>query len=264
VFVFEGDAFLNATALELVIDVRYPSTLDVDMPELMEFGEVIPITATLTGALGRISGASIVLTVTQDSVVQREDTLTTNGQGVASLNLVGLLSGNHTVTLTFLGSVTQAPSSVSMSLVITPVVVLDIEATSNLYLGHYCTVNLTVTVLGTDPGWSGTLEAWLSDPNGDSAGQWTFEIGVYSVVKIGFNATIVGTHVLNTTISGLPVVVSQDYPMSVTVINETLSLQLDAGTTPLLGGFGVLAAIGVVLRKKLKSVLGSLPGDWNN
>ena len=248
--------------LEIVIDVRYPSSLIVDMPALMEFGEVIPITATLNGALGRISGASIILTVKQDGVIEQEEVLTTNSQRVASFNIVGLLSGNHTVTLSFLGSVTQAPSSAEVILVITPVVVLDIEPTSTLYLGHYCTVNLTVTVLGTLPDWSGTLDAWVSDPNGDSVGHRTADIGVYSVVTIGFNARVAGTHVLNTTISGLPVVVSQDYP--VTVFNETLHLQLDAGTTPLLGGFGILAAIGVVLRKKMKSIMGTLPGDWDD
>jgi prenyltransferase beta subunit len=262
VFLFEGDAFLNSTTLEILLDIRYPSSLSLDMPELMTFGEVVPITATLNGALGRISGATIILTVTKDGTVEREETLTTNTQGVASFNLVGFLSGNHTVTISFLGSVTQAPSTAEVILVITPVVVLDIEPISNMYLGHYCIVNLTVTVLGTTPYWTGTLDALLFDPHGDSAGQWIFDIGVHSIVVIGFNARIEGIHVLNTTISGLPVVYSRDYPMTVTVVNETLHLQLDAGTTPLLGGFCILATIGVVLRKKVKSIIDSLPNEW--
>ncbi|MGY5855950.1 MAG: prenyltransferase/squalene oxidase repeat-containing protein [Candidatus Thorarchaeota archaeon] len=263
VFLFEGDTHLNSSNLEIVIEVRYPSLLDVDMPELMEFGEVIPISATLNGALGKISGATIVLTISQDGVIEREETLTTNSHGAASYNLVGILSGNHTVTISFAGSMTQAPSSVEVNLVITPVVVLNIVPTSDLFIGHYCTVNLSVTVLGATPGWNGTLDAWLSDPNGELTGRWAFDIGVYTIVAIGFNARVEGTHVLNTTISGLPVIYSQDYPMAVTVVNETLQIQLDAGTTPLLGGFGILMVVGVVLRKKMRGVVSSLPGEWS-
>ncbi|OLS31703.1 MAG: hypothetical protein ThorAB25_00050 [Candidatus Thorarchaeota archaeon AB_25] len=263
VFLFEGDAFLNATSFEIVIVVRYPSSLTIDMPELMEFGEIIPIAATLNGALGRISGATIIITVMQDGVVEREETLTTNSHGVASLNLVGLLSGTHIVTASFIGSITQAPISAEVTLMVTPVVVLDIEQTSDLFVVHYCTVNVSVTVLGTAPGWNGTLEAWLSEPAGAHVDQWTFDIGVYSILTIGFNARVVGTYNLNVTIKGLPVIISRDYPMTVTVVNETLHLQLDAGTTPLLGGFGILTVIGVVLRRKMKGVVSSMPGEWS-
>jgi hypothetical protein len=263
VFMFEGDAFLNSSSLEIVILIRYPSSLTVDMPELMEFGEVTPMAATLNGALGKISGATIVITVMQEGVVEREETLITDSHGVASLNLVGLLSGTHSVTVSFKGSMTQASTSVELDLEVTPVVVLGIETTSDLFIGHYCSVNVSVTVLGTTPEWNGTFDAWLSDPDGGRVDQWTSEIGVYSVVKIGFNALIEGTHILNVTISGLPVVINRDYPMAITVVNETLHLQLDAGTTPLLGGFGILTIMGVVLRKKMKGVIGSLPGEWN-
>jgi hypothetical protein len=120
-----------------------------------------------------------------------------------------------------------------------------------------------VTILGTTPDWNGSLDAWLIDPNGEQVGQWTFEIGVYSIVTFGFDARLVGTHVLNTTISELPVVYSQDYPMAVTVVNEIMQLEFDAGTSPLVGGFGILAVIGVVLRKKMRGIAGSLPGEWS-
>jgi hypothetical protein len=263
VFLFEGDTYLNSTTLEVVIQIRYPSSLAVDMPEQMEFGEVTPISTTLNGALGRISGATIILTITQDGAIEQEEALTTDSHGVASFNLVGLLSGTHTVTITFEGSVTQAPSSVELILVVVPVVVLVVEPTSDLFIGHYCTVNLSVTVLGTTPDWTGSLDSLLFDPDGEKAGQWTFEIGIYSVMTIGFNARLVGTHILNTTISGLPIIVNQEYPMPITVVNEIMQIQLDAGTTPLIGGFGILAAIGVILRKKMRGIVESLPGEWS-
>ena len=264
VFLFEGDVYLNSTTLELVIEVRYPSSLIVNMPQLMEFGEIIPISATLSGALGRIGGATLILTVTQEGVVEREETLTTNSQGVASINLVGLLSGNHSITMSFSGSATQAASTKEMNLVITPIVVIDIEPTSNLYLGYYCTVNVTVTVLGTESEWSGTLDAWLIDPHGDEVGYWNFEIGVISTLTIGFNARLEGTHILNTTITGLPVVYSQNHSMAVKVVNEILQLQFDVGTTPIVGGFGLLAMVGIALRRKIKTILKSMPTEWSS
>jgi hypothetical protein len=264
VLLFEGDSFLNSTSLEIVINVRYTSSLTVEAPTLMEFGELIPISATLNGVLGKISGAIITITVTQGGVVERVETLTTNSHGVASIDLVGLLSGNHTIMASFMGSATQAPCSSEVNVLVTPVVVLDIDPTSDLYVGHYCTVNLSVTVLGTTPDWNGTVNALLTDPEGEEAGQWSFEIGVYSTVTIGFNARVLGIYILNTTIGGLPIVNTRAYPLSVTVVDEVLQLQLDAGTTPLLGGFGILAIVGIVLRKKMRGIVGSLPGEWSD
>ena len=51
--------------------------------------------------------------------------------------------------------------------------------------------------------------------------------------------------------------------MAVTIINETLHLQFDSGTTPLLGGFSILAVIGAILRRKMRSVFESLPREWS-
>ena len=263
VLLFSGESFLNATSLQIVILIRYPSTLSVDLPELMEYGNPVPLSASLNGALGRMSGASIVIIVSQNGVVEQEETLLTDNHGVASLNFVGLPSGAHEIIVSFLGSATQSPVSVEIELMVTPVVVLNIEPTSDLFIGHYCTINLSVSVLGAASEWNGTLEAILIDPNGVQIDEWTLEIGVYSAMVIGFNARVEGTHSLNITISGLPVIVSQDYPMAVVVVSETLQLQLDAGTTPLIGGFGILTAVGFVLRKKLRGVVDSLPGEWS-
>ncbi|MFW9959357.1 MAG: hypothetical protein ACFFCT_14930, partial [Candidatus Odinarchaeota archaeon] len=93
--------------------------------------------------------------------------------------------------------------------------------------------------------------------------EWSFQVGIHSIITIGFNAQKLGTHSLNVTLSGLPVLVSQTYPMVVVIVDESLQLELDAGTTPLLGGIGVLAIMGVFLKKKMKNIVGSLPGEWH-
>ena len=259
---FEGDAFLNSTTLEILILIRYPSTLTLDVPALMEFGEIIPATATLNGALGTLSGATIILTVFSDGVVGSVETLTTDSRGVMSFSLVELLAGTHTIRVSFNGTITQAPCDSESEVMITPLVELSIEPKSDLYVGHYCSVNLTVSILGTSSDWTGTLNARLFDPDGQQVTEWTFSVGVHSIEAIGFNAQKLGTHTLNVTLTGLPIVVSQDYPMAVVIVDEILQLELDAGTTPLLGGFCVITVIGVVLRKKMKGVVGSLPSEW--
>jgi prenyltransferase beta subunit len=260
---FEGDVFLNSTTLELFILIRYPSTLTLDVPVLMEFGEIIPVTATLSGALGTLSGATVILTVISDGVVMSVEILTTDSRGVMSISLVGLLSGIHTIRVSFNGTGSQAPCDNELEVMITPLVVLSIEPNSDLYVGHYCSVNLTVSILGTGSDWTGTLNAWLFDPDGQQLTEWTFSVGVHSIETIGFNAQKLGTHTLNVTLTGLPIVISQDYPMAVVIVDEILQLELDAGTTPLLGGFGIITIIGVVLRKKMKGVVGSLPSEWS-
>ncbi len=259
---FEGDEYLNATSREFVILVRFSSSLSMEMPELMKFGEVVPVVATLYGALGTISGATLTLTIVTDGIEGLIETYTTDNRGLISINLVGLLSGLHTIRLSFNGSSSQAPCESELQVVITPLVVLSIEPISDMFVGHYCSVNLSVSILGTYSNWTGTLNAWLFDPDGGEISHWSFEISVRSVEIIGFNAQKIGTHFLNMTLSGLPVIVSQDYPMIVVVVDEVLQLELDAGSAPLLGGVGVIAVIGFILRKKVRGVVESLPSDW--
>lgn len=259
---FDGNAFLNSTTLEFQIEVRYPSYISLDIPELIEFGEVIPVTVTLNGALGTISGATVTLTVITDGLVRTIETLTTGSRGVASVNLAGLLSGTHKIRVAYNGSSTQAPCDNELEVMITPLVVLSIEPISELHVGHFCSINLTVSILGTSANWTGTLDIGLYDPDGQYVTDWTFNVGVHAIKTIGFNAQKLGIHTLNVTLGGLPIIVSHDYPMAVVIVDETLQLELDAGTTPLLGGFGILTIVGVVLRKKIRGVVGSLPEEW--
>ncbi|MFX1484917.1 MAG: Ig-like domain-containing protein, partial [Promethearchaeota archaeon] len=259
---FEGDSYLNETSMEFLVQIRYSSSLILETPELVEYGEVVPVIATLKGALGTISGATITLMITTDGIASRFETLTTSSTGIAGFNLVGLLSGNHTIHVSFDGSSTQAPCESELEILVTPLVVLTIEPISEMYVGHYCSLNLSVSVLGASSDWFGTLIAQLFDPDGYKVTEWTFQVGVHSVFTIGFNAQNLGTHSLNLTLTGLPVLLSQTYPMAVTIVDESLQFELDAGTSPLLGGFGMLAIIGAFLRKKLHGIVDSLPNEW--
>ncbi|MFW9813939.1 MAG: hypothetical protein ACFFF9_15865 [Candidatus Thorarchaeota archaeon] len=261
---FEGDVFLNSSTLEVLILVRHQSSISLDALQLIEFGSIIPVTITLRGALGTLAGMSVVLTVFTEGVVQSSETLTTDSRGVASFNLVSLLSGTHVIRAYFNGSGTQAPCTSEFNVTVTPLVVFSIDPLSEMYVGHYCTMNLSISVLGTSSDWAGTVNAWLYDPEGQTVADWSFTIGIHSIETLGFNAQKIGTYILNVTLSGLPIIVTHDYPMSVVVVNEVLQIDLEAGSTPLLGGFGIITIIGVVLRKKMKGIVESLPGEWTD
>jgi hypothetical protein len=260
--VFEGAETYNQTSIECVVLVRYPSSLSLEAPQQSEFGDIVPITITLEGAIGGLSGETILLTVYNDGVVQMEESLTTASRGVISHNIVGLLAGSHVVQITFIGSDTQAPCSANLLLEVTPVLVIALDNEDSLFVGRENTVSISVSILGTNSDWVGSLEAVLLSPTNELLDTWTFEIDSYSVLDVNFSPLVEGTYSLNVTVYGLPVVIERAHPLSIAVIYESLQIELDASNTSLLGGFGILSVIGVVMRKKLKGVVGSMPGEW--
>jgi prenyltransferase beta subunit len=262
VLVFEGDDFLNASSLELIVLVLHESSFTLNGPSQSEYGEIVPVSVTLEGALGGISGASVMLRILNDGVIEQEMFLTTGSRGIVSTNLVGLIAGTHVIMVTFAGSATQASCSSSITLDITPVVIISLDTVNSLYVGQNCSLDLSVSVLGPPPGWNGTLTAVLYNPSGSLLRTWIFDIGPYSILHIDFMSLNEGTHSLNVTITDLPVTIERMFPMVIVVVRESLSLQLDASTTPMFGGLGLLAIIGLVMRKKMKSIISTMPNEW--
>jgi len=262
VLVFEGDEFLNATSLEVNVRVLYESSIILAAPSQSEFGEMIPVSLTLHGALGGISGVTVTLTVLMEGEIEQELSLVTGSRGIVSTNLVGLLAGSHAIVVTFSGSATQASCIGNLNVVVVPVLVVALDSKGNLFVGHNCSVDVSVSILGLLSVWNGSLEAVLFDPTSSRVDTWNIEIGPYSLFVINFVPLAEGTYSLNVTITGLPIIAERVLPMAIAIVRETLTLQLDAQTTPMFGGLGILAIVGFVMRKKMKNVLESMPGEW--
>ncbi len=260
---FEGGEFYNQSTLEVVILVRYESTLEIDAAELVKFGEVLPVTITLNGAIGGLSGQPILITVSMNGLVEKEISIVTGSRGIISHNLVGFLAGVHTINVTFIGSDSQAPCSTNVMVKISPVVVVVIDDDATLFVARNCSVCLSLNVLGTSSIWNGSLKAILLTPDNQNVGIWNFEITPHSVLYIDFMPLREGTYSLNITVFGLPVIIQQTYPLTIAVVRESLQISLDVGSTPLIGGFGILSVVGIFMRKKMKSVVDSLPGEWS-
>ncbi|MHA1864558.1 MAG: hypothetical protein ACTSWA_12370, partial [Candidatus Thorarchaeota archaeon] len=259
---FEGNTFYNQSSIEIVVLVRHRSSITLEAPQLSEFGEIIPITLTLEGSIGGLSIENVTLTVFTDGVMQFEEALVTGARGVITHNLVGLLAGTHTVTLTFAGSGSQAPCSSELVIDVTPLVVIAINNEGLLFAGRENTLSISVSVLGTSGDWIGSLDAVLLSPTNVEIGNWNFEIDPYSILDIDFLPSVEGTYSLNVTVLGLPVAIERTYPLAIAVVRESLQIEFDAGNTSLLGGFGVLSVIGIIMRKKMKGVVGSMPSEW--
>ena len=264
VLVFEGDDFLNATSLEIIVLVLHESSISLAAPSQSEFGEIIPVSITLQGALGGISGVTLTLTVSTEGEIEQELSLVTGSRGIVSTNLVGLLAGCHDIVVTFSGSATHASCTGNLTVLVVPVLVIALDSTGDLFVGHNCSVDVSVSVLGLSSAWNGSLEAVLFDPAGSRVDIWNIEIGPYSVIAINFLPLAEGTYSLNVTISGLPITAERIFPMAIAIVRETLTLQLDAQTTPMFAGLGILAAVGLVMRKKMKGMLESIASEWKN
>jgi hypothetical protein len=127
---------------------------------------------------------------------------------------------------------------------------------------HENILSITVSLLGTPGDWIGSLDAVLFTPDSGELDPWTFEIDSYSIVEISFQPSIVGTYSLNVTIYGLPVTVSYTYTLAIAVVYESLQIEMDTGNTSLIGGFSILAVIGIIMKKKMSSIVDSMSGEW--
>jgi len=262
IIVFEGDEFYNQSMIEVKVLVRNPSSLALEATQQTEFGEIIPLTITLSGAIGGLSGQTVILSVYSDGLLQMEETLTTGGRGVLTHNIIGLLAGTHIVKVVFNGSSTQAPCIGEIEVEVTPVVVVTINNDESLFVGYENTLSISVSILGTRSDWIGSLFICLISPSGEENKSWNFEIDSYSVLDIDFTPIIEGEYSLNVTVAGLPISIERTYPLSIAVVRESLHIELDAGNTSLLGGFSIIAVVGVIMRKKMKGIIGSMAEEW--
>ena len=260
---FEGNDFYGRSTLNISVLVRYESFIALEVPEVLDFGEPLPVSVTLTGVLGGLSSKSVSLIVSIGGNIEYQEIFVTDRRGIVSHNVIGLLAGTHTISVTFLGSDTQAPRSCNLTMDISPIVVINADDEQSLYAGHNCTATFSVSVLGTSGNWTGMIKAILIAPNNVELDDWTWEIGSHSEIHIIFIPESVGTYSLNITVFGLPIIIQQTYPLTITVVRQSMKLPLDAGNTPLLEGFGILSVVGVIIRKKMKNVVDSLPGEWS-
>jgi hypothetical protein len=264
VLAFDGTDFLNASSLEMQLLVRYLSIVDVSSAERVQFGESVPLSISLTGGITKLTGMDITVLITLDGSTQQELTVTTGSFGRVDFSVTGLFAGNHSIVVRFVGNENYAPSSKSLSVIVEPLMTYDLDPVTPLHAESECSVSLTVNVLGVYEDWSGTMVVEILSPVGTLLGSITIQLSSETTETIQFVADSAGSYYINCTVYDLPVLGQVNHMMAMDVVHPPMIMQLDAGTTPVLGGLGILLLIGAVFWRKMDSLMSSIPTDWSS
>jgi len=260
--VVEGSTYFNRTAAAIVTLTRYETWIELNAPGLANCNDAVLLSITLTRQTGRISGTTVTVTLTMNGASESTQVVTTDNRGIALLTLEGLLAGNHTILAFYGGSQLLAPCTVTAKVVLTPVVSIRLREEPALYRGLDSSLTVIFTVIGVPMEWRGTLNITLLAPSNRTVDTWSFSITDHGQAEIGFEPAEEGTYWLDITLSGLPIIVSQTEPLAVLVRNPMMLIQMDAGTAYVAAGTGILSVLGLVVRRKLRSLMLIMPIDW--
>ncbi|MFX0054576.1 MAG: prenyltransferase/squalene oxidase repeat-containing protein [Candidatus Hermodarchaeota archaeon] len=259
---FEGTDFWQATSQVITVLIRYMSHVDVDHPSTMEFGQPIPLSITLSSGVFRISDASLRICVWMDEQLMLELPIFTGTRGGVDAILEGLLAGNLTVEVQFNGTDIYAPTSNRFSLSVTPLLLLEVMPLIPVQIGLNTTLNMSYSILGVDREWTGGLEISIFDPQGMMVATQSLIAHQVGYSAIEFYVALKGEYIVDIVVNGLPVVESMSSALPLLASSATPSLPMDEGTTPWIGGLGIVAAIAVLARRRVSRIVGSLPGEW--
>jgi hypothetical protein len=254
--VVEGSTYFNRTAAAIVTLTRYETWIELNAPGLASCNDAVLLSITLTRQTGRIGGTTVTVTLTMNGASESTQVVTTDNRGIALLTLEGLLAGNHTILASYGGSQLLAPCTVTAKVVLTPVVSIRLREEPALYRGLDSSLTVIFTVIGVPMEWRGTLNITLLAPSNRTVDTWSFSITDHGQAEIGFEPAEEGTYWLDITLSGLPIIVA------VLVRNPMMLIQMDAGTAYVAAGTGILSVLGLVVRRRLRSLMQIMPIDW--
>ncbi|MFW9911416.1 MAG: hypothetical protein ACFFEU_03040 [Candidatus Thorarchaeota archaeon] len=260
---FEGTYYWQATSRLVTVSIRYMSHVDVDYPATMEYGQLVPLSITLSSGIFRIPEATLTILVWMDDQLMLELPALTGSRGGVDATLEGLLAGNLTVEVKFNGTDSYAPTTNKFSLLVTPLLLLEVTPIIPFQVGLNCSLNMSYSVLGVAEEWTGGLEISIFDSEEmlvDTLSLIAYQVG-YSTIE--FYVELEGEYLVEVVVNGLPAVECMNSVLPLLASGAAPSLPLDAGTTPWIGGLGIVAAIAVLVRKRIGRIVGSFPGEWD-
>ncbi|MFX0108474.1 MAG: hypothetical protein ACFE7R_09340, partial [Candidatus Hodarchaeota archaeon] len=222
----------------------------------------ISVSAILSGVLSKVQGAPITLIVFDDDEVVWERTLITNMQGRVETNIEGLLAGEYTLDISYSGSDRYAACVSQVHFQIQPVVLASISQITDPHVGSNVTAEIEYSIQGVIAEWTGQLGIAVIGPRDEIVTKSNLSITSGGSILIMFTALEVGLYSLNLTIYGLPVVGEELVDLIVDIGEPPSILSIDAGSTPLFSGIGAIVVIGLILRRRLDRIAGSLPAEW--
>ena len=260
---YVGDEWRLPVTLEMVILTRRLTTITTDLLEPVDYGVLVEIEAVLTSSLSILGGTEVTITVLLGDGIVLERTATTNNRGMASTTLEGLLAGEYVIMVHYAGTDTLAPCSVDLELQVKPLMSISLNPQTEPYLKSNCTLEITGTVLGVNPDWTGTLVLALYDPYGVLLLNQTISIGAHLEILLYIILEMDGQYTVDVMILDLPVIGWTESELQFMSTQAPIKVPFDAGTTPVVAGAPILGLIGLVLRKRLHGTIDGLPTEWN-
>ncbi|MFX1330385.1 MAG: hypothetical protein ACFE9W_02415 [Promethearchaeota archaeon] len=260
---FEGTDYWQATSRLITVLIRYMSHVDVDRPATMEYGQLVPLSITLSSGVFRIPEVMLTILVWMDDQLLLELPVLTGSRGGVDTMLEGLLAGNLTVEVKFNGTDSYAPTTNRFSLLVTPLLLLEVTPIVPVQVGLNSTLNMSYSILGVAEVWTGGLQLSIFNPEEKLVGTWSLIVHKVGYSIIEFYVELEGEYLIEIDVNGLPAVERVNSVLSILASSAASSLPMDAGTTSWIGGLGIVAAIAVLVRKRVGGIVGRLPAEWD-
>ncbi|MFW9887732.1 MAG: hypothetical protein ACFFER_06085 [Candidatus Thorarchaeota archaeon] len=259
---FEGTDYWQATGRFATILIRYMSHVDVDHPATMEYGQPVPLSITLSSGVFRIPETALTILVWMHSQLMLELPVLTSSRGRADAMIEGLLAGNLTVEVKFNGTDSYAPTTNQFSLLVTPLLLLEVTPITPIQVGLNCTLNISYSVLGVAEEWTGGLEITIFDPKEMLVDTNSLIAHQTGYLAMDFYVELEGEYLIEFEVTGLPALEHMYSALPFLAGKVTQSLLVDPGATSWIGGLGIVAVLAVLVRRRIGGIVGSLPGEW--
>ncbi|MHA1770733.1 MAG: prenyltransferase/squalene oxidase repeat-containing protein [Candidatus Thorarchaeota archaeon] len=260
---YTGNGYLLSASFEVKVLTRKASTLHVDMPDTVPYGDDILMIATLRDSSGPLRNVPVECHLFLRDTQVLSLNSTTDWTGIAKFGIVDLLAGNYTVIIFYQGSSTHVPVQVHSVIAITPNLAVHLLGATDTYEGANVTANVSIRVFGVASTWIGSIEISIASPSGRIVSSTSHTTSPMDTVVVNFIAPDVGQYTLCFMVKGLPVVGQTNSTLQVGISAAPSQIMLDSSTSSLALGLPILAVIGLLVRKKISQVFRSIPTEWH-
>ncbi|MFW9967683.1 MAG: hypothetical protein ACFFEA_11065 [Candidatus Thorarchaeota archaeon] len=262
--IFESSDYWLSASAERVVLVRYPTVIQIEHPVFMEYGEPIPLSITVSSGVFKIQEAPLMLRVWRGNILMLEQTAITGIRGGAEITLEGLLAGNLSIEVEFGGLGNFAPITNLVTMIVTPVLLLELTSETQIHVGSNCNLNVNYTVLGVDEVWIGGMEVSIYDPMNQVVYTWNLTAQHRGVEVLKIIVELQGEYRIYIAFKSLPAVNQMSSTLTFQATSVSFQIPMDAETVPLAGGLGLVALAAILVRKRVGAIVGNLPGEWES
>ncbi|MFW9921117.1 MAG: hypothetical protein ACFFED_16060, partial [Candidatus Thorarchaeota archaeon] len=260
---FESTNYIDGTSLTLIIEMRYETHMDVTMPESLIFPDHGRLMVTLSGGIGKVTGAEIFIHIQVDGNSIEELTLSTDVRGLVQTDIYPTLAGNMTIVIEYRGSGVYAACIHTVSVLVQPLAELTISTSPNFYSGMNGSITVDVDIQGLDDEWIGTLNIQVYDYLNNLLRNYTTYTSATDQIQIQFWSTSIGFYTVVAEISQVPVLGSVNATATFAISDLPLSIPMDGSSTTVMSSGILLGIIGFALRRRLGGALENVSVEWD-